>query len=356
MVKNPLKKLLFALSAALAGLSLAPLLLSQYYRNQLPRLDSFQEVQSTGLGEERSLPFYELMSAFPRTDKLAYIPRLEYKKGPPERYLDRMGLVIEDKNKSRERIFYYGRRTEESFSNWVAKKFFPKEQAESRFLLASLETAFQEKAKDPRLAAGLQAYFLKPLMLRLARNFSKNARAIYILDQSGTPAFLFERKRPLEQYLSMDAYFFRRESRYRMEFIADSGRFRVLNPVRIFQKSFLTEKRLDVLEYLAKNLKNIRLGGKEIRKMSLEELQWPLVLLAAKISIDPASLEAYYHFAGLSALLYRSPSMDAFGSEWTDILRNNVLAAAFYAKDIQPEDPKSAEMARLSRTLTRNFE
>jgi hypothetical protein len=38
-----------------------------------------------------------------------------------------------------------------------------------------------------------------------------------------------------------------------------------------------------------------------------------------------------------------------------DILRNNVLVSEFYAKDIKPDAPKTAEISRLARLLTRSF-
>jgi hypothetical protein len=72
--------------------------------------------------------------------------------------------------------------------------------------------------------------------------------------------------------------------------------------------------------------------------------------------VDPSSLDAYFHFAGISALLYRSKALDSSASEILDLLRNNVLASEFYAKDVNPQARKTLEISRLARLLTRNFE
>jgi hypothetical protein len=48
--------------------------------------------------------------------------------------------------------------------------------------------------------------------------------------------------------------------------------------------------------------------------------------------------------------------MDKADSETLDILRNNVLASEFYARDVSPSSRQTAEIGRLARLLTRNFE
>jgi hypothetical protein len=90
--------------------------------------------------------------------------------------------------------------------------------------------------------------------------------------------------------------------------------------------------------------------------MSLVKAEWPLALLAALLSLEPSSLDGYFHFAGLSALLYKSPASDRAGQEILDVLRNNVLASEFYAKDINPEADKTKEISRLARSLIKSFQ
>ena len=68
-------------------------------------------------------------------------------------------------------------------------------------------------------------------------------------------------------------------------------------------KAVYPHSQADALEFIARNLSEVKL--QESQK-SLKELAWPILLLAANVSVDPASLDSYFHFAGLNALLYRN--------------------------------------------------
>ena len=62
----------------------------------------------------KTLPFFELMSPLPELAGAEALPKLEYKKGPPERFLERISVLFEkDQRSPKERIIYYGRRTRE---------------------------------------------------------------------------------------------------------------------------------------------------------------------------------------------------------------------------------------------------
>lgn len=317
--------------------------------NSLPPVE-IQELTSLAGGNERTLPFYELMSPLPTVgDDLQVIPKLEYKKGPPERYLERMTVLFQAKGE-KERIIYHGRKTE-SYP-WPLR-FFPEgPNREALYLEAALRLS---QGQNPPGLNSLQLFLAKPFLLQSARTWLSGATTVYLMRQADCPAFLVEYKQELSNPARFTALFLRRNSLYRVDYMAERG-FSVLSPKSLFQKSFLVEKRSDALEYLARNLSEVQLRNQEVQSFGLREITWPILLLAANVSVDPASIEGFFHLAGISALLLRSKALDNSNEELVDALRNNVLASEFYAKDIDPNSPKTAQIARLAALLTRNFD
>lgn len=316
---------------------------------QIPRVE-IRHTTSLQISSERTLPFYELMSPLPALDKNQVVPRLEYKKGPPDRFIERISLLVQSApNAPKERILYYGRRTRSDLH--IPLRVFPEQgpNREALFLLAALELS--QKGTLPSYAESPLSFLWKPFYLQEAAHLLRGVRSVTVMEQAGTPAFLFE----YENSRKWSALFTRRNSFYRIEFTADKG-FSALDPLTIFRKSFLVEKRADALEFLARNLSEVRLQQKALKSLSLKEIAWPILLLAANVSVDPSSVDAYFHFAGISALLYRSTGVDTTDLEILDVLRNNVLASEFYAKDVKPDSRQAAEISRLVRMLTRNFE
>lgn len=316
---------------------------------EMPQVE-IRQTTSLEVSDERTLPFYELMSPLPALDRNQVVPRLEYKKGPPDRFIERITLLVQAKpNAPKERILYYGRRTRSDLH--LPLRFFPQEGPgrEALFLLAALELS--QTGKLPAYAETPLSFLWKPFYLKEARHLLRGIRSVTVMDQAGTPAFLFEHANGLK----WSALFARRSSFYRIEFTADKA-FASVDPLTIFRKSFLVEKRSDALEFLARNLSEIRLQQKSLKTLNLKEIAWPILLLAANVSVDPSSVDAYFHFAGISALLYRSTGVETSDLEVLDVLRNNVLASEFYAKDVKPEARQTAEISRLVRLLTRNFE
>lgn len=306
--------------------------------------------QATGLAVsgEKTLPFYELMSPLPPLGSHQMIPRLEYKKGPPDRFIERITVMVRSgKGAPREQVVYHGRRTRADFPGL---SFFSEgPEREARYLETALKLS---QGESSGLSAPVE-FLIRPFLLREAATWLKDVSAVHVMEQAGTPAFFFEGKTAENGRIKSSALFVRRNSFYRVDYAADQG-FRALDPETLFRKSFLTERRADALEYLAKNLSEVRM--EKTTMADFRSIAWPILLLAANVSVDPASLEAYFHFAGISALLYRSPTMDSSDTETLDVLRNNVLASEFYARDVNPSARKTAEIGRLARLLTRNFE
>lgn len=314
-----------------------------YLQSLQPRLE-IRVLSALAVGNEKVLPFYELMSPVPPLGSARYLPKLEYKKGPPDRFIEKITVVIRSPENQSEKIVYYGRRSLSSFLGMQLLGLAPGSEAKY------LETALRFSQGEP--LPTLTALLLRPILLKEALAWTKNAQSLAIMDQAGTPAFLIQDK-PLENgRVKSMALFFRRNSLYRMDYVGDRG-YAVLDPETLFRKSFLSENRTDALSYLAKNLSEIRLEQKSVEPTSIA---WPILLLAANVSVDPSSIDAYFHFAGISALLYRSSAMDSSSTEILDLLRNNVLASEFYAKDVDPKARKTLEIGRLARMLTRNFE
>jgi hypothetical protein len=310
----------------------------------MPKVE-IREVTPLQMRHGRTLPFFELMSPLPPLAGNRVLPKLEYKKGPPERYIERISLLLQPESEgAKERIVFYGRRTRGDLTGVGALSGTARE---ARYMEDALRLSQGEAVADFQ---GLAGFLYRPFLLREASRWLSGVESVSIMDQAGTPAFLFEAARGAEGRARAVALFIRHSGFYRVEYSGDRG-FRQLDPAVLFRKSFLTERRSDALEYLARNLSEVHLEKESEAKAG--DFAWPILLLAANVSVDPSSLDAFFHFAGISALLYRaSQSADL---EITDTLRNNVLASDLYAHDVAPDTPKAAEIARLARLLTRNF-
>lgn len=320
----------------------------EWLQSGLPRVE-IVAVDPVHADHEAALPFFELMSPLPSLAGKEVLPKLEYKKGPPDRFLERISLLIQASPEApKERIVYYGRQTRSDLYGLFA---FPKEaNREARYIEAAIRTSQGES-----VVAGLNGFIIKPLLLREASHWLSGVEKVYVMDQAGVPAFLFESAQGLKDRPKATALFIRRNSFYRVAYSADR-RFTYLNPLSLFTKTFLTGRRADALGYVAQNLEAVRVGEESQKQAGISDLAWPLLLLAANVSVDPSSLEGYFHFAGLNAMLYRSKNTSQADLETVDALRNNVLASSLYAQDVAPNSPKSAEISRLARLLTRNFE
>lgn len=304
-------------------------------------------VDSQPINEEKTLPFYEVMSPLPSLKKFKAIPKLEYKKGPPQRYIERISVLINSDNVyAKERIVYYGRRSDFAFP--LVEFFSKDENREAKYLESALKISQGGQLKLPFL----KKLLFKPLLLQTAKNWLENVEQVDIMEQSGVPAFFFQYREGLKGENKSSVYFVRRSSFYQVDYLSE-GNFEILNPLDHFRKSFLVEKRADALQFLANNLSRVHMKEQEMKTLTLKEIIWPILLLAANVSIDPSSLDAYFHFAGISALLYRSSSLDRSDSETLDVLRNNVLVSEFYAKDVSPKADQTREIGRLSRLLQR---
>lgn len=317
-----------------------------YLASIQPKVE-IRTVSSLPINKEKTLPFYELMSPLPSLTANQLIPRLEYKKGPPERFIERISLLVQstDGQTSRERIVYHGRRTREDFPGM---NLLP-EPSEARYV----ETALNLSQGEEKTLSPLKTFLLRPFLLRESLRWLRGVESVSVMDQAGSPAFFFAGAPNENGRVKSTALFIRRNSFYRVDYTGERG-FQALSPEKLFRKSFLTERRADALDFLAKNLSEVHLGQSGLSEF--RSIAWPILLLAANVSVDPSSLQAYFHFAGISALLYRSAAMDKSDSETLDILRNNVLASEFYARDVSPSSRQTAEIGRLARLLTRNFE
>lgn len=304
-----------------------------------------------------ALPFFELMSPLPSLAGPAALPKLEYKKGPPDRFIEKISVLFQEQpGGPKERITYYGRRTSPSFTGL---SLFPGDDArEARYL----ETALRLSQNEEVPLSALKLFALKPFLLLEAAKHLQGVERVTIMDQAGTPAFLFEAMPTTENSgrARASALFIRRASFYRVDYAADRG-FSAVDPEALFRRSFLTSTRADALGYIARNLSEVRLTPENTKNLHIRDVAWPSLLLAAHVSVDPSSVDTFFHFAGINSLLYRSTASEDGASrapdlEISDTLRNNVLSADAYAHDIAPEAPRTREIARFARLLTRSLE
>lgn len=320
----------------------------------IPHVEIRTATPEPARGGELALPFFELMSPLPSLERVQALPKLEYRKGPPERFLERISVLFQaGENGPKERITYYGRRTRTDLTGLSS---FPEGPArEARYVEAAIRLS---QGEDTGLS-GAGLFLLKPFLLAEAARLLSGVESVTIMDQAGTPAFLFESPAGENGRARASALFVRRNSFYRVDFAGDRG-FSAVDPRSLFRRSFLTEKRADALEFIARNLTQVKLAPEDAKNLRIRDVSWPGLLLASHASVDPSSVDTYFHFAGLNTLLYRSTALAPEGEgadmEISDTLRNNVLAADSYARDVAPEAAKTREIARFTRLITRNFE
>ena len=313
------------------------------------------EPDQNSIDAKRSLPFFGLMTPVPKVAAHTYVPKLEYRIGPPERFLSKLSflLVGEDGAPGKERLEYYGRRT--LSSRWIsyAERFTRTENwSYASFLEASLHYAktgeWLEGFSSPfRPIANILFLYQARLLL------GKDSTDVYVMDQAGIPAFLFQPRHRASLGEEAKIWFFRRNTLYEVR-LASEGKFSSLDPKEIFRRSFLVEKRQDALAFVATELSEVKLTEQKLEKLSFSELEWPLLLLGAKLSIDPSSIHAFFHFAGLNALIFREHGGHLTDLEVLDSVRNNVLVSERYGRDVAPESRQSSEMSRLARALLQN--
>ncbi len=333
-----------ALGVAVFLVLLGPVGFYLWLKASVPMVE-IGELKTEVPNAKRILPFFEVMVPLPDKNKATILPELEYRKGPPDRYLHRIVLrVLAPKaTNSHESVLFYGRqtRTDTLFSASIKLGHYSGDGAEARFVRDAILFSQGKMGASPLLRF---AYLLE------AKRHLAGVTKVWFMEQAGNPAFLFERSKN-----SFDALFARKSSFYNLEFRAENS-FQLIDPITTFRESFITEKRSDALEFVARNLASVTVASRSVEDMSLGEAEAPLSLLAAFLSLEPSSLEGYFHFAGLSALLYKSPASDRSSQEILDILRNNVLVSEFYAKDINPEADKTKEISRLARSLLKSFQ
>lgn len=328
--------------------------LGAWRMSQIPHVEIRTASPEPARSGELALPFFELMSPLPSLERVQALPKLEYRKGPPERFLERISVIFRDSATGlKERITYYGRRTRDDLTGLFALPEGPAREA--RYI----ETALRLSQNEETSLSAASLFLLKPFLLAEAAALLRGVETVTIMDQAGTPAFLFESPPGENGRSRASALFVRRNSFYRVDFAGDRG-FSAVDPDSLFRRSFLTEKRADALQFIARNLSEVKLAPESSRNLKIRDVSWPGLLLASHASVDPSSVDTYFHFAGLNTLLYRStataPESEGADMEISDTLRNNVLAADAYARDVAPEAAKTREIARFTRLLTRNFE
>jgi hypothetical protein len=343
-----MSRMIKALSVLLPVLAVGWYGYGAYLGATMPKVE-LREVAPLATHNDKTLPFFELMSPLPDLAGAEALPRLDYKKGPPDRFLERISVILEKDAKSpKERIVYYGRHSRDDLHGLGLLAAEPSREAK----YVELALRVSQGAEAPQLG-GFVGFLYKPFYLREAARLLSGYDSVTIMDQAGTPAFLFTAAPVDNGRARSSALFVRRNSFYRVDYLADRG-YAILDPELLFRKTFLTERRADALEYIAKNLSEVKLEPVAKSEARLSTFAWPILLLAANVSVDPSSIDSYFHFAGINALLYRSSNQDDL--EMSDALRNNVLSSDLYARDVAPEAAKTAEIDRFARLLTRNFD
>lgn len=302
---------------------------------------------------ENVAPFFEVMSPVLTSAEYYMVPRLVYKKGPPDRYINKFSLSYINKTKPSNRadIIYFGRRSHSSYYLSLAD-FFANGigQDYGTLLKASLEYAYNEMWPINLKTSFWQKPFTRIFLLLHAREalLEYSFRHVYLMNHSGSSSFLLDHGK--NKYT---IWFFKDNKKHQIKF-ASSKNFQLTNAKEFFQKSFLVNHRTEAISYVSDKLAEIKLQKQQ--QYQMKDFTWPLSLLIAKVSVDPSSINAYFHFAGLNTLLFKSFHADTNSPlEVVDELRNNVLSASKYAKDVAPESAEAHEISRFARTIVDTF-
>ncbi|MCO5144511.1 MAG: hypothetical protein M9962_15650, partial [Oligoflexia bacterium] len=214
-------------------------------------------VESLPIDDEKTLPFYELMSPLPSLKEVKAIPKLEYKKGPPQRFIEKITVLVNTTDRyAKERIVYFGRRSDFSFP--LIEYFSEDENREAKYLETSLKISQGGQLKLP----AWKKFLFRPLLLQTANYWLDNIEQVDIMEQSGVPAFFFQQKTGTRGEKRSSVYFARRSSFYRIDYLSD-GDYQILQPLDQFRKSFLVERRSDALQFLANNLSQVHMKEQE---------------------------------------------------------------------------------------------
>lgn len=311
-------------------------------------------VEAIPTGEnDKVVPFYGVMSPLFNHKDYYVVPKLLYKKGPPERFINKFGLSYIHRQRPSERldIVYYGRRSHKDKSMFVARHLFRGiEDDYGNLLKASLEYSYNEIWPAYLESKEWMRPFARLFLLWHARDViaENNFRHVYLMNHSGASSFLLDHGRR-----NYTVWFFRKSKKYQIK-LAMSKKGIDLSARDFFQKSFLLNSRSDAIAWVGEKLSDVKMKKQE--SYAIDELVWPLSLLIAKVSVEPSSINAYFHFAGLNTILFKSLNQAANSPmEVVDEIRNNVLSASRYGKDIAPESRQTNEMSRFARTLVDTF-
>ena len=333
-----------------------------YLLSQTPNF-SLAYMESHNERTTEKVPFFNLMISVPKSNSYSVVPKLEYRPGPPKRFFYRFSYFYWEKGEKKEQIDYYGRKTKKRWFFPLLPLLTPfSSENYSSFVEASLRYAFQHqwnrKVEEgfPLLGRLLFLYQTKLLLGNFIQKKNPSHRAsspikIYVMKQANQPAFLLLQLGDASKHLDSRALmkFYRRESVYRVQLHTEKESFSILEPKKIFSQSFLIDSRKKALAHIGGKLSQVRIK-KNQSPPKKKELELPLVLLGSKLSLDPSSISALFHFTGISTLLFKH-YRHVEDLEVRDSLRNNVLVAKQYAKDISPKSPQTREINRLARLI-----
>lgn len=357
-----LRKILIFFLLPLTLVTLLYFLTSSYLLSQIP---SFSVQYMEGQKEEstQQIPFFNLMTALPEKGSYSLAPKLEYRPGPPKKFFYRLSYFYWREGVEKEQIDYYGRKTKK---HWflpllsLLTPYSPKNY--SNFVEASLRhTSTHRWNKEineksfPLLGRLLFLYQAKLFLEDFPKRKNKTEKAlpieIYVMEQAGNPAFLLVQLGTKSKYTSSIALmkFYRRHSIYRVNLYTEKEKFSILEPKKIFSQSFLIDSRKKALTHVGGKLSQVSIKQNK-NPPSKKELEFPLLLLGSKLSLDPSSISALFHFTGINTLLFKR-YRHIEDLEIRDSLRNNVLVARQYAKDISPKSPQTKEIKRLARLI-----
>lgn len=348
------QKITLAAIFSVLGLAVTVAFGPNLLRKSLPAF-SLHYVEPEAAEQGRALPFFGVMMALPHQDGFTLLPKLEYRHGPPNRYLSKLAyLVVGPKGDLQERIEFFGRRT---LDDWLIRsaEFLTKSEnwSYASFVQASLE--FADSGRWPDNQSSRAPLLSKWLFYWQAKRFlGSDSQEVYIMNQAGTPAFLAYAAHRSSIGERARIWFLKRNALFEVR-LESNQKLATLDPVKLFRRSFVLETRQDALAFVARGLSEVQLNTEKLTDLSFSQFEWPLLLLGSKLSIDPSSIHAFFHFAGLNALLFREHGKSTDNLEIVDSIRNNVLVSERYGSDVAPDSEQSAEMGRLARAMVKMF-
>ena len=289
-------------------------------------------------------PFYYALGAWPALfEGNPVFFNVPYEKGPPSRFI---GHMVARWDSPAIRLTFEGPRTPAVFSGGTVTRAdlevcLAGSILQSPSCLGARRAALGRQISEMMAAIQPRSWSLKWLVIdNPALASADRVQGVYLTARGDTQAqdrFVLVLPNGAEQTMTLD---------YPLSERGEKAR-------ELFMTSIRT---LQVSPDLAQG---IRWADREIENVRLDDLQSITdpgrlaarlariqSVLLGKLSVDPRTYDTYFHLAGTASLLAGLAEKQG-NSDWISIARPMIRNLLEYAKDVSPDDPRTAQLQKL---------